>query len=156
LWLRQVGVRHSAWIAAGMAGAFACSLEASQWIVASRMPGLEDALVHAGGAGIGAALSNGWPHGRSPRFWWAGLWVATTVAAALQLLASGARRRGSEPITLAMLSDAFELALIYVPLGYVSATAFDRRRAYVAAAGAAAATALLVGEGNIAAGIVSV
>ena len=86
LWLRQVGVERSAMVGAIVGGGAAIALEASQWIVGSRMPGLADAAVHAAGAVTGAWLARRWPWGRSAAFWCAVLGAATAAAAAAQML----------------------------------------------------------------------
>ena len=86
LWLRQIGARSSTILAAAGGATVAGALEASQWIIGSRMPGLEDAAVHAAGAVAGAALSRRWPWNRSPIFWCVVLWCATGLGAALQRL----------------------------------------------------------------------
>ncbi len=57
LWLRRIGARGSTILAAAWGVAIAGGLEASQWIIGSRMPGLEDAIVHAAGAVAGAAFT---------------------------------------------------------------------------------------------------
>ena len=75
LWLRQLGVKSAATAAAIGGAAIAVGLEASQWIIGSRMPGLEDATVHAAGVVAGALLSRDWPFGRSAAFWCALLWA---------------------------------------------------------------------------------
>jgi glycopeptide antibiotics resistance protein len=133
LWLRQLGVRRAAMIAATTGAALAFVLEASQWIIGSRMPGLEDATVHAAGVVGGAALSQGWPHGRSATFWCLVLWAATAGGASLQMLSPFQLIAVHQPLrwmpfanyyahtTFETLSHVFELTLIYFPLGFVAA-----------------------------------
>lgn len=146
LWLRQLRVRGAPFMGAAVAALCACGLEAGQWVVGSRMPGLQDAAVHTAGGVAGAALSAGWPHGRSPRFWWGLLVAAVAAGAVLQLLAPfhwGAVHRPIqwvpfanyyERTTLQTLSHAVELALMYAPVGFGAAAAFRGRKAAWAAA----------------------
>jgi VanZ family protein len=131
LWLQELRVpRARAWAAAGGVTA-AFLLESSQLIIESRMPGLEDALVHASGAVLGVALSVRWPHGRSDKFWTMVLWVASATAVAAQLLSPfevAATRRAFnwlpfwsyyERTSLQTVSHAMEHLLFFLPLGFV-------------------------------------
>jgi VanZ family protein len=141
LWLRRVGARGSTILAAAGGVLVAGGLEASQWIIGSRMPGLEDATVHAAGAVAGAALSRRWPWNRSPIFWCVVLWCATGIGAALQWLSPfeiAATHRpviwlpffnGSERTSLETISHGFELVLTFVPLGFAVSMASGRRQA---------------------------
>ncbi len=124
LWLRQVGARSSTMLAAAGGAAVAGGLEASQWIIASRMPGLEDAAVQAAGALAGAALSRRWPWDRSPIFWCVVLWCATGLGAALQLLGPFEIAAAHRPV-----SQSFELVLTYLPLGFAVSIVSGRRSA---------------------------
>lgn len=146
LWLRQLGVRSAATVAAVGGAAVAVGLEASQWIIGSRMPGLEDATVHAAGVVAGVSLSPRWPYGRSPAFWYAVLWVATAAGAALQMLSPFAVASEHQPFmwmpfanyyehtTFDTVSHGFELVLIYFPIGFAFAAPLRRRRtAWIAA-----------------------
>ena len=139
LWLRQIGVRSSAILAAAGGAAVAGGLEASQWIIGSRMPGLEDAVVHAAGAVAGAALSRRWPWNRSPIFWCVVVWCATGLGAGLQALSPfeiAATHRpvmwlpfvnDNERTSFEMISHSVELVLTYVPLGFSVAMVSGRR-----------------------------
>jgi VanZ family protein len=140
LWLRQLGVRSAATLAAVGGATVAVCLEASQWIIGSRMPALEDATVHAAGALAGVALSQRWPWGRSPVFWCVVLWFATALGAALQLLSPFEIAAVHRPFfwlpfisyyahtTFETVSHSFELVLIYFPLGFAVSIAGGRRR----------------------------
>ncbi|HEX3704692.1 MAG TPA: VanZ family protein [Vicinamibacterales bacterium] len=147
-WLRQLGVKSASAIAAAAGATIAFGLEGSQWILGSRMPGLEDATVHAAGAVAGSALAIHWPHGRSLGFWAGALWLMTAVAAAVQLLSPFELAAVRRPIawlpfenyyehtTFETLSHCFELLLMYFPAGFVTAasrsarsSATDQRRA---------------------------
>jgi VanZ family protein len=139
-WLRQLGVKSAAAVAAAAGAALAFGLEASQWIIGSRMPGLEDAVVHAVGAIAGSALSRGWPHGRSSSSWTRALWLLTAIAAAVQLLSPFELAAVRRPIawmpfenyyertTFETLSHCFELVLIYFPPGFATAASGRRLR----------------------------
>jgi VanZ family protein len=140
LWLRQLGVRSAATVAAVGGAAVAVGLEASQWIIGSRMPGLEDATVHAAGALAGVALSRRWPWGRSPVFWCVVLWFGTALGAAFQLLSPFEIAAVHRPFfwlpfigyyahtTFETVSHGFELVLLYFPLGFALSIAGGRRR----------------------------
>ena len=142
IWLGQVGLRSAATVAAIGGAAVAVGLEASQWIIGSRMPGLEDATVHAAGVVAGVLLSRRWPFGRSPVFWCAVLWVATAAGAALQMLSPFAFVSQHRPFTwmpfynyyeyferasFETISHTFELMLIYFPVGFAIAQTVRRR-----------------------------
>ena len=132
LWLRQLGVRHHIALAAAGGTCVAFGLEASQWIIESRMPGLEDGLVHAGGVLAGTALAAGWRQRRVPVAWIGLLWVATGIAAALQLLSPFELAPTSRPLgwlpfggyyqrtTFETVSHCFELLLLYFPFAFAS------------------------------------
>ena len=140
LWLRQLGVRSAATLAAVGGATVAVGLEASQWIIGSRMPGLEDATVHAAAVVAGVSLSPRWPYGRSPAFWCAVLWVATAVGAALQMLSPFALAPEHqrfmwmpfanyyEHTSFETVSHTFELMLIYFPVGFAIALTVSRAR----------------------------
>jgi len=155
VWLRQLGVKSAATLAAIGGAAVAVGLEASQWAIGSRMPGLEDAAVHAAGVVAGAYLSRGWPLGRSAAFWCATLWAATAAAAALQGLSPFAIAPEHRPFqwmpfanyyehtSFDTVSHSFELALIYFPLGF--AVAQTRRQPAYRWVLAVVATLLIAG-----------
>jgi VanZ family protein len=141
LWLRELGVRSAAAVATIGGTAVAVGLEASQWIIGSRMPGLEDALVHSAGVAAGVLLSGGWPFGRSTQFWCVVLWVATAAGAALQMLSPFTLvphhqafawmpfANYYEHTSFETVSHTFEQALIYFPPGFAISQA-RRRGAY--------------------------
>jgi VanZ family protein len=147
-WLRQIGRRGAAAAAAVAGAALAFLLEGTQFIVGSRMPGLEDAIVHAGGAAAGAAFSAGWPYGRSGTFWFRTLLIATAGAAAVQMLSPFDIAPTHRPLTwlplsnyyehtsFETLSHAFELALIYFPLGFAASASSSTGVAWLRAAAA--------------------
>jgi VanZ family protein len=140
LWLRQLGVQRYAALSGAGATAIAIALEASQWVIGSRMPGLADAGVHAAGALAGAGLSWRWPWHRSPAFWCVVLGAATAAAAAVQMLSpfevAAVRRPMSwrpfdayyRQTTIATVSHCVELALLYVPSGFAIAASLRRPR----------------------------
>jgi VanZ family protein len=138
LWLRRIGARGSTILAAAWGVAIAGGLEASQWIIGSRMPGLEDAIVHAAGAVAGAALSQRWPWNRSPIFWCVVLWCATGLAATLQWLSPFEIAATHRPVmwlpfygrtSFETISHCIELVLTYFPLGFTVSIVSGRRRA---------------------------
>ncbi len=114
-----------------MIGAFA--LEGCQVLIHSRMPALEDAVVHASGALIGVAL---WTERRrltSPRLWIAALVIATAVGSATQNLSPFRLEVAHRPMswfpflgyyvhtTFETVSTVIEQMLIYFPLGFCMA-----------------------------------
>lgn len=139
LWLRQIGAHGSTILAAAGGATVAGALEASQWIIGSRMPGLEDAAVHAAGAVAGAALSRRWPWNRSPIFWCVVLWCATGLGAALQWLGPFEIAATHRPVMWLPFSNDYgrtlfetisricELVLTYVPLGFAVSIVSGRR-----------------------------
>ena len=140
-WLRELGVRGSTMLGALTGVVAAVALESSQWIIASRMPGLEDALVHAAGAVAGAALFQWAPRGRSPAFWCALLAAATWLGAALQMLSPFTVAAVHHPFvwlpfynyyertSFETISHVIELMLMYLPMGFFLALIVRRRRA---------------------------
>jgi len=149
-WLRELGVRGSALWAAIAGVVAAVGLEGSQWIVASRMPGLEDALVHAAGAVAGAALFQSTPRERSAAFWFTLLVLATWLSAALQMLSPFTVAAVRQPFvwlpfysyyawtSFETISHVIELMLMYFPMGFFLAVIVRRRRAVWLVAAAAA------------------
>ncbi len=112
LWLRQVGTRAAVPVAI-VAGSVAMStLQAGQWLIATRMPGLQDAVVQSAATTAGALASLGWPYRGSPMFWWI-LWSAlTTIGGALELRSPMAH----DP--MARMSRAFEVVAWVAPVIY--------------------------------------
>jgi len=130
MWLERLGSFRAAVTTIGIGVSLAFCLEASQLIITSRMPGLEDALVRAAGVVIGAFLWSIKGDGRSHAGWLALIVVATAGGAAMQMLSpfeSAAVENQLqwlpfmnyyEVTTFATLSHALELMLIYFPLGF--------------------------------------
>lgn len=132
--------------AAVIGALFVCALEATQFIIGSRAPGLWDAAIAILGVAIGAAI---WT--ASSRIFWPRLWLfvtafATLSAAALQMLSPFElspvyRTFGWFPFfgyyshtTFETLSHVIELLLLYFPLAYwLSASPGSRGRALGAA-----------------------
>ncbi len=159
-WLRQLGLRRAASLGALVGMGAAVMLEASQWVIASRMPGLEDALVHAGGAIVGAALFQ-WVQSAqrrpTPRFWCALIVAATGFGAAIQMLSPFTVAAVHQPFvwmpfynyyehtSFETISNTIELMLIYFPVGFSIAMVLRPRwRVYTAALGVSLAIALLL------------
>ena len=132
-WLESAGRRRVALKAGACLIAAAVGLEASQIIITSRMPGLEDALVRAAGGLAGVGL---WMFARSPQPvapWLAALALATAAATAMQQLAPFEIGASYHPVRWALflsdyehttfdaLSHVIELMLSYAPLGFTLA-----------------------------------
>jgi len=146
-WLHQLGV-SAAWGIAALVGiTVGFGLEGSQIVIGSRMPGLEDALVHSAGAVAGAFM------GRSIRLERLGIAaaaavvIATALGAACQELSPFQIASTPRPFvwfpfinyyertTFETVSHAIELLLMYFPLGFViTLCSRSRRRAYVVSA----------------------
>lgn len=147
IWLRQIGVRQAGVVAAVLGVAAAFALESVQIIIDSRMPGLKDALVHASGALVGAALSGiafrtAWP-------WVTAIGVATAVGVAVQMLNPFIIAAEYRPVVWApflayyeftssqTVSHVADLVLAYLPLGFaLSFLARRESRLWLAAIGA--------------------
>jgi VanZ family protein len=116
--------------AAGIATCLVIALEGGQILISSRMPSLWDAVVGTAGVTVGSML---WPLSRRIR--WPGLGlsllvVGTAVSAALLMLSpfqfsSEYHTMGWFPLwsyysrtTPGAVSHAFEMLLLYFPLGY--------------------------------------
>lgn len=132
-WLRQSGARHSVLAGAVLGVAAAVGLEASQFIIRSRMPGLKDMVVQAAGAAAGAGLAP-WMVGRwSPQVGILTVMATTWVAAAMQMLSpfSWAASRGPfewfpflayyEFTSNQTVSHVIELSLMFFPVGFLLA-----------------------------------
>jgi VanZ family protein len=130
LWLNQRGSRSAVASAIAFGVPFVVALEASQIAIATRMPGLEDALVRAAGVIVGAGVLSIWQRTRGRNWWLTLLLVATAAAAAIQMLNPFQLTDQPRPLqwlpfmnyyevtTSVTLSHAFELMLIYFPLGF--------------------------------------
>jgi glycopeptide antibiotics resistance protein len=130
LWLRQLRVRRPAPAVIAIGGAFAIVVEGTQIVIESRMPGIEDIVVHVAGVVAGALLAERWPLGVSSRAWLGILAIATVVAAALQVLSPFNASAGYRPpadfpflgyyqrTTFETLSHVIELMLAYLPFGF--------------------------------------
>ena len=119
----------------------ACALEGAQLLITSRMPGLEHALVKAGGAVSGAWLWRA-DHLRGRTAVWApSLVIGTALAAAMQQLGPFQFSLAPVPLrwapimsdhertSLGALSHVTELMLTYFPMAFVLANAWTGRRA---------------------------
>jgi VanZ family protein len=130
-WLATAGQRHAAAKATLIVVTIALVLEAAQIVIMSRMPSLQDAAVHAGGALLGAWL---WTIARqrpSAPIWFGAIVVGTALAVAM--LAFGPseaipmRRlyqqlylRTYEQSAVTALTHVIEGLLAFVPLGFVT------------------------------------
>jgi VanZ family protein len=132
-WLAQIAVRGPllrAVLACSLAG---IALEASQLFIGSRMPSLESAAVNVAGALAGGLFCLLVPRIRSPRFWVAFLAAAIWMGAAIQMLSPFSVSQEYRSFlwlpffgqyantTTESLSHAFELVLLYFPLGFALA-----------------------------------
>jgi VanZ family protein len=131
MWIAQVDPLHAAIKGALAAVAVAFALEAAQIVIMSRMPSLEDATVHAGGALLGAWL---WTIGRQRSLepWWLGAMViGTAVAVSIQAIGPSdtlPMQRVYERLFLRtyvrsavpVLTHLMEVLVAYVPLGFVA------------------------------------
>jgi len=59
LWLRQAGMRAAAIVAVIVGGVAVGALEAGQWLIVTRTPGLQDASLHTAATTAGALISTG-------------------------------------------------------------------------------------------------
>ena len=140
--------RRVAWarpIAAATGAVAAIGLELSQFLVASRMPGMEDAAVGIVGSAIGALLAG--------RAMWSAPWSAAAVivpawlGAALMTLSPFVIQTEHRPFELVpflgyqaqarpetAISHAVELSLAFFPIGFALALALPRRRRWPVAA----------------------
>jgi VanZ family protein len=144
-WLQTL--RRRAAIEAALVGTVAAfALEGGQILISSRMPALEDALVHTAGALLGVALWTARRQVSSPRVWIAALILATAVASATQNLSPFTLEVAHRPMrwlpflgyyvhtTFGTVSTVIELILIYFPVGFCLARVWpDGSRAATAA-----------------------
>jgi len=129
-WLEAIGRPRAAVEAATIGVIAAFALEGCQILIHSRMPALEDAVVHASGALLGVALWTARRRVTSPRLWIAALVVATAIASATQNLSPFTWEVAHQPMrwfpflgyyvhtTFDTVSTVIELMLIYFPLGF--------------------------------------
>lgn len=130
-WLAATGQRRVRSTSLAIGVAAACGLEAAQLFITSRMPGLEDAVVHAGGALAGIVI---WPLWRRPFEWRLALAlvvIATAAGAAMQQLSPFTVAAVRTPFelmpfwsdyahtTFDALSHVIELIILYAPLAYL-------------------------------------
>jgi glycopeptide antibiotics resistance protein len=140
-WLKAIG-RHRAAVEAATIGAIAAfALEGCQILIHSRMPALEDAVVHASGALLGVALWKARHMVTSPRLWIAALVVATAIASATQNLSPFTLEAAQRPMrwfpflgyyvhtTFDTVSTVIELMLMYFPLGFCIARVWPGSKA---------------------------
>jgi len=141
-WLLAIG-RHRAAIEASAIGVVAAfALEGCQILIHSRMPALEDAVVHASGALLGVALWSVRRRVTAPRLWIAALVIATAMASATQNLSPFTLEVAHRPMrwfpflgyyvhtTFDTVSTVIELMLIYFPVGFCMTRAWpDKPRA---------------------------
>ena len=147
-WLREMGrVRRPAVVTALVMTTCAFGLEASQFIIDSRMPGLEDACVSAAGGLLGVCLAQ-WHIERLKPSTLTGMLIVTTGAtAALVTLSPFEWREAHSGMALlpfsnyyantssAGVSHAIEMMLLYFPIGFcVPLIEPNRRRAAVVSA----------------------
>jgi VanZ family protein len=134
-WLRQLGTRAPAALGAVAGMAMAFGLEASQFAIESRVPGLEDALVHSMGALVGAALVIQAPRRVSAASWFVVL-VLTTVMAGLFGIARSTEIPGTATAALgpALVRRIVERLLMYFPIGFALPVVLTRGRRWYATA----------------------
>ncbi|MQA31300.1 MAG: hypothetical protein GEU82_15940, partial [Luteitalea sp.] len=82
VWLKDIGVAGATRAAIVISTVMAFGLEAGQWLVAGRMPGLHDALMAAAGSLGGVAAGAAFPGGRPRPAWTGGLLLLTMIGAA--------------------------------------------------------------------------
>jgi VanZ family protein len=138
LWLNQRGSRRAVASSIALGVPFVVALEVSQIAIATRMPGLEDALVRAAGVIAGAGLLSVWQKTGGRSWWLILLLVATAAGAALQMLSPFEMTDQPRSVqwvpfmnyyevtTSVTLSHALELMLIYFPLGFCFTMASTR------------------------------
>ena len=130
-WLRQSGARHPVLVGAALGATAAVALEASQFIIGSRMPGLKDMSVQATGAVLGAGIAP-WALGRwSPAFGALVVIGASWLGAAMQMLSPFVLAASPQPIvwfpflayyeftSTQTVSHVIELALMFFPVGFL-------------------------------------
>jgi VanZ family protein len=155
-WLHALR-RPQAMVRAAIAAvALAIALEVSQFFITSRMPGLEDALVHAAGVVAGAVLWRWDGAGRWRRVWPVVVSIGIGIGAAILMLTPftvAPEYRGFrwlpflgyyENTTFGTLSHAVELLLVYFPIGFCFARISPRPRVFITSVAVAAAIAIPV------------
>ncbi len=155
-WLHALRRQDAARRAALAAIALAAALELTQFLITSRMPGLEDVLVHAAGAVTGAGLWQ-WDRGGRRRHTWP--WVVSAgigVGAAMLMLSPFEIAAAPRPLrwlpflgyyehtTFGTLSHVVELLLVYFPIGFCFARITPPPGAFVTSVVVAAAIAVPV------------
>jgi len=129
-WLNAIGRPRAAVEAATIGVIAAFALEGCQVLIQSRMPALEDSVVHASGALLGVALWTARRRVTASRLWIAALVIATAIASAMQNLSPFTLEMTHRPMgwfpflgyyehtTLGTVSTVIELMLIYFPIGF--------------------------------------
>lgn len=130
-WLAATGRRRVRSTSLALGVTAACGLEAAQIFITSRMPGLEDAVVRAGGALAGIAIWPLWRRRANWRLALALIAVATSVGAAMEQLSPFTVAAARTPFelmpfwsdyqhtTFDALSHVIELIILYAPLAYL-------------------------------------
>jgi glycopeptide antibiotics resistance protein len=130
-WLAATAHRRVRLMGALIGVAAAFGLEAGQFFITSRMPGLEDALVRAAGALAGIGIWQLCRRGFSRRAVLAVLALATALAAATQQLSPFVIAAAHRPFelmpflsdyehtTFEAVSHVIELLILYAPVGYL-------------------------------------
>jgi len=141
VWLKELQVRAAATWAAVIGVVAAVTLEGSQLIIESRMPGVWDAAVGTAGALAGVPLGVAYAKRSGSPVWPLALIGATFVAAAMQQLSPFTAVAGDprpfqlmpflnyyEFTTSQTVSHSAELLLTYMPLGFALALATSGSR----------------------------
>lgn len=141
LWLvalRRPAPATRAWL---VASTLALGLEASQFLITSRMPGLQDMFVHIAGAAIGAGLWRSGVFRRRPYALLVVVSLAVGAGAAMQMLSPFTFASAHRPFrwlpflgyyehtSFETLSHVIELILICFPMGFCAARVLPPRRA---------------------------
>jgi glycopeptide antibiotics resistance protein len=146
-YLSVIGERRVALKAALIGTVVVFALEASQVLIGSRMPSLEDAAVGTVGIVLGCLIWVASTRILWPRLWLGVIVLATATAAALQMLSpfqwTGVfHSMGWFPLlgyythtTFDALSHVLELVLLYIPLGFFVGVGRARRPVIWAAVG---------------------
>lgn len=134
-WLRQIRSRRPVLTSVVIGVALVVALEAAQFVIRSRMPGLKDLVVQSAGLLIGSAMAP-WAMGQAtPIPGTLIVIVATWVAAAVQMLSPFALTKSPAPFewfpflayyqftSTQTVSHVVELSLMFFPVGFLLALA---------------------------------